>query len=742
MRFAPMTNRLTVPLFSITLILSAFLLFSIQPFFARLILPLLGGSPSVWNTAMVFFQAMLLAGYAYAHGTSHFLSIRAQAVLHAILLLAFAAFLPVMLPAGLHPASGTPPALWQLGVMAMIVGAPFFIIAASAPMFQRWFSASDHKDAANPYFLYAASNIGSMAALLSYPVIVEPLMTLNIQSLGWAGGYGVLTALSILCAVTVWKNGKGVARAQRDAAEPVSLRMKLLWVALAFIPSSLLLGVTTYVTTDIASVPLLWIVPLALYLATFIIVFARRPVFNMRDCVIFYSVMVIFAVYMIAAGVFDRMTIMFVIHFFLFFFAALLCHKFLAEKRPAAAHLTSFYMYMSLGGVLGGMFNALLAPLVFTVPVEYTLVLCLTLFVRAAIMQDKYPFQIPSSLAPVFKSPSFWLAAATLIASIVAWDRGVIGYYYLAAGLAGLSLIAMRRQPVSFALFGALILLLHSPLTSNLQAKALLSERNFFGVLRVTDTADGTMRQFLHGTTLHGAQPLDPAQRLMQMTYYNPVGPLGDAFRLLDDGPAVQKIGGIGLGVGTIACYIRAGRSFDFYEIDPAVARIAENRDLFTYLSDCGSPYRITLGDGRLRVEDAPDGSYDLLLIDAFSSDNIPMHLLTLEAFQTYMRKVKPNGMIVFNISNRFIDLEPQLAALSEVTKVPSLQKYSSSGPVSPDSALRYAASDYILFTPDPEKLIRLRTQDGWNTTTMKPGFRLWTDDYANILAALNAFNP
>lgn len=734
-----MTNRLTVPLFSITLILSAFLLFSVQPFFARMILPLLGGSPSVWNTAMVFFQAMLLAGYAYAHGSSRFLGIRAQAILHGVLLVIFASFLPILLPMGLNPAEHAYPALWQLGIMAMVVGAPFFIIAASAPMFQRWFSASDHKDAANPYFLYAASNIGSMAALLSYPVLVEPLMTLKLQSLAWSGGYAVLAALAMLCALTVWKNAARTTVKAREHLEPIPLRTKLLWVMLSFIPSSLLLGVTTYVTTDIASVPLLWIVPLALYLGTFIIVFARRPVFTLRDCVAMFTVMMIVASFIISVTLFNRLTVIFVVHFFLFFFAALLCHKYLAEKRPVSGHLTSFYMYMSLGGVLGGMFNALLAPLVFKVPMEYTLILCMTLFVRALIMQDNYPLRKPTSPIAIVKSPLLWSAIIVVVATFLSWEKNTALYYYIAAGLAEIGLIILWRKPVSFAVLGTLILMLHSPLMDHLKSRPLLTERNFFGVLQVEEAVNDKMRLFMHGTTLHGAQPKQEEQRLIQMTYYNPAGPLGDAFRLLEDNSAAQKIGGIGLGVGTIACYTKPGRSFDFYEIDPAVARIAQDQTLFTYLSDCGSPYQIVIGDGRLTLESAPDGAYDLLLIDAFSSDNIPMHLLTLEAFQTYMRKVKADGIIIFNVSNRFIDLDPQLAALSQASKVPALAKYGSGGPATPEGDIRYTSSKYILFTPDPNKLIRLRMVDGWEPPAGEPDFRLWTDDYANILTSLKA---
>ncbi|MGZ9097706.1 MAG: spermidine synthase [Micavibrio sp.] len=729
------TIKFTGPLYAITLILSAFLLFSVQPMFTRMILPLLGGSPSVWNTAMVFFQAMLLAGYAYAHGTSRFLSIRSQAVLHLTMLLGFAALLPIALPTGLTPPASSNPGFWQLGIMAMLVGAPFFIIAASAPMLQRWFSGTDHPDAANPYFLYAASNIGSMAALLSYPVLVEPLLTLKLQTLAWAGSYGVLIAMTAFCALLVWKRNQPPTRHSHEG-QRATRKTKTIWMILAFIPSSLLLGVTTYITTDLASVPLLWILPLALYLATFILVFARKPIVSTKAALALFTAMVTVLIFTTCAGLFDKKILLFILHLALFFSACLLCHKKLADLRPHASELTAFYMYMSVGGVLGGMFNALLAPLLFIIPLEYVLVLCATLFIRAYVQSATLPLLELPHIKHLLKSPSLWLVAATLTVLPLAWNSDGKSLFLVSAILAACALIFLRHKPLPFALFGTFLLLIYSPLTTYAQKNIQLVERNFFGILRIVDSTAGT-RNFMHGTTLHGAQPKSPALRLTPITYYHRQGPFGDVFKILDGRTGPQKIGVLGLGAGTIACYTHPGRSFDFYEIDPAVVEIAENEKLFTYLSDCGSPYKTIIGDGRLTLQNAPDASYDVLVLDAFSSDNIPMHLLTLEAFRTYMRKVKAGGIIIFNISNRFIDLEPQLAALSQSTMVPSVIKFSSSGPVAENSKLKYNAAHYVVFSPDPETLLTLRTRYGWEPTERKDGFRVWTDDYANIIAAL-----
>lgn len=731
-----MTVKPNAALYAITLILSAFLLFSVQPLFARMILPLLGGAPAVWNTAMVFFQAALLAGYAYAHGTSRFLSIRKQAGLHLVLLCAFALFLPILLPVGLVPPASSNPALWQLGVMAGAVGAPFFIVAASAPMFQRWFSASDHKDAANPYFLYAASNIGSMGALLSYPLIIEPMMTLHQQSYSWAWGYGGLIVMTLICALTVWRSHASTASPTIQTTQSSPWSKKIIWMVLAFIPSSLMLGVTTLITTDIASVPLLWVVPLALYLATFIIVFARKPLVSTKTCVTLFTLAMLALVFVNSAMIFEKTVGLFAAHLAVFFFASLLCHKKLADMRPDASELTAFYMYMSLGGVLGGMFNALLAPVLFTVPLEYTLILCAALMVRALALEPaSRVFQTPHIMHFV-KSPGLWLGMLTLLMVPVAAKHNATTLWLTFAALTMVSLYSLRHRPLGFAVFAAVMLLLFSPILAASRGSTLLIERNFFGVMRVADDSKGA-RAFFHGTTLHGAQPKSPKHRLIPITYYSPQGPLGDVFKVLDTQPGQQKIGVIGLGVGTLACYAHKGRSFDFYEIDPAVVKVAEDKSLFTYLSDCGSPYKTIIGDGRLTLNIAPDASYDVLIVDAFSSDNIPMHLLTLEAFQMYMSKVKANGMIVFNISNRFINLEHQLAALSKETGVPVLVKRKTGDLIAPDSKIKYTGAMYAVMTPNPDTIMDLMKDGTWANAPLKPGYRLWTDDYANIISSL-----
>jgi hypothetical protein len=726
-----MTSRFLVPVYALTLILSAFLLFSVQPMFAKMILPLLGGSPSVWNIAMVFFQAMLLGGYAYAHLTSRHLNIRTQAIVHILLLIACAVFLPFALPAGAHPSNH--PALWQIGLMASVVGAPFFILSASAPLIQHWFAAADHKDSSNPYFLYAASNIGSMVALLSYPVIVEPTMAINIQGLAWTGGYGVLIAMTAFSAFMVWN--------RRTAMEPSLVtpktpgRIKLAWLALAFIPSSLMLGVTTYITTDLAAIPLLWILPLSLYLLTFILVFARREIVKMDMAVSLFSAFMTILIMLMTIEVAKNTLVMLGLHLTVFFFAALLCHKKLADMRPDASELTGFYMIMSVGGVLGGIFNALIAPMIFVMPLEYALVLCTVLIVRGyAFMPEKMRF-IRQPVLDVIGSVRFWFFLITL-ATIVHGMMEKDARFLLVGGvMSAISLTTFRLRPIAFMLVGCTFFLLHSPLVMMDSGKILDLHRNFFGVLQVSN--GDTMRYFFHGTTLHGAQPLDPKYRLTQMTYYNPQGPLGDIFKILDKRKGPQKIGAIGLGTGTVACYKHKGRSFDFFEIDSDVVEIAKNRKLFTYLSDCGSPYTIKLGDGRLMLDTVPDGSYDALIIDAFSSDNIPMHLLTVEAFDIYMRKVKAGGMIILNISNRYLDLTPQLGAISGLSRVPALVRKSYSAPIAPKSKLGYASSVWLVFTPNLDVLLPLRTLGTWDSVPVRRDRRVWTDDYANIISSL-----
>jgi hypothetical protein len=480
--------------------------------------------------------------------------------------------------------------------------------------------------------------------------------------------------------------------------------------------------------------------PLSLYLLTFILVFARKPLVDIKYTSAVFTGLIVMLFFFMSTNILGRSIAMMLLHLATFFFASLLCHKKLADMRPAAHDLTGFYMYMSLGGVLGGLFNALLAPILFVIPLEYTLGLCAALCVRAYCLNpDNMRLRLPD-LRALLKRPSTWLIFLTALAVAEAWISDQNVYYLMAGTIAVLTILALRPTVPAFTVVMCLLLLAFSPTAPMKKAKIIELRRNFFGVLQVNES-NGT-RNFLHGTTLHGAQPLDPKYRLVPMTYYNPLGPLGDVFNALDKRPVPQKVAAIGLGTGTVSCYHLAGRSFDFFEIDPDVVKIAEDKKLFTYLSDCHSPYTVTLGDGRLTLNQVPDGSYDMLILDAFSSDNIPMHLLTLEAFRIYMHKVKPNGIIAINISNRYLNLEPQLAALSKETRVPVMVRHSPTNQISPKSDLIYTGSVWAVFSPNPKTLISLGKTGLWESISSRPGFRLWTDDYANIITSLRALHP
>lgn len=735
-----MTSRPTVTIYATTLILSAFLLFSVQVLFSKMLLPLLGGSPSVWNTAMVFFQALLLAGYGYAHITSQRLTIRTQAVLHIILLALAGLVLPLAIPAGAGLPADENPALWQLGIMAMTVGAPFFVMSASAPMIQRWFAGTDHPDAANPYFLYAASNIGSMAALLLYPVTIEPLMTLHLQNAGWAFGYAALVFMTILCAFLVWgvaaRTPMPYSHNVTSVAPPPSARLRMTWVALAFIPSSLMLGLTTYVTTDIASAPMLWIIPLALYLLTFIIVFARNSRVTIGGIIIAFNATLAILLFLVSSGLANVHQVFFLVHPLLFFIACLLCHKQLANLRPPAGHLTSFYVYMSLGGVLGGLFNAFIAPALFVVPVEYTLALCAVVLVRCMVMADGAPLASWPRIRVELRPRVVIMLIISLAMVYASMNAKSPALNLMTGVMVTVTIASLRLKPFTYAVFATIVLLVHSPIRMVLNPNLVHIERNYFGVLRITEGAD--TRNFLHGTTLHGAQPRNPANKLNPITYYSPIGGYGDAFSALPG--KEQDIAVIGLGVGSLACFTQPGRSFDFYEIDPDVVKIAEDRNFFTFLSDCGSPYNIIVGDGRMKIAESGK-KYTMIVADAFSSDNIPVHVMTYEALKIYESRLADGGIILFHISNRYLHLEPVIKAIGDMAGMHTMVKITPKMQTLFDPDISYSPSTLTALTHDADRAELLRKM-GWRDANAPAGYRAWTDDYANVIAALNVLRP
>lgn len=725
-------------LYGLTLGLSALLMFWVQPLYARLVLPLLGGAPAVWITAMLFFQAALLAGYLYTHLSVHWLGLKRQSLLHGLLLLLAFVALPVALPEGWAPPAGVMPAGWQMGLMAVGVGLPFFAISATAPLLQRWFAHAGHARSADPYFLYSASNIGSIAALAGYPLLFEPLMRLGKQGWVWTGGYVLLVLLIGLCGLVLWKrfvaDPPGAEGEELALSPDISWRRRGMWVVLAFAPSSLMLGVTLHLSTDVAAVPLLWVAPLALYLLSFVIVFARRPLLRHRWMVVFQvPALVLLAATMSWSH--NLLWVELVIHLEAFFIAAMVCHGELAARRPAAQHLTEFYLWMSVGGVLGGLFNALLAPALFDSVMEYPMMVVLVALLRPW-RGDLRPRDLALDLAlPGLLALLLWLSTG-----LGAGSYGLaISLAAFIAAIGGALLLAWRGSPLRLAL-GLAVLMSMAPLALKEQglaglgvAGAIHSERSYFGVNRVTEVELPYKAHFLiHGTTVHGAQRLDGAARKTPMTYYHPDGPLGQVFQAFPFW-RFNRVAAVGLGTGAAACYARPGQDWTFYEIDPAVERIARDERFFTYLADCAPDAGIVIGDARLSLQAAPDGAFDLLILDAFSSDAIPVHLITAEAFAMYRRKLSPGGVIMVHISNRYLDLEPVLGRITLETGFFGIVQNYDEG--TSETMLRYP-SIWVAMARSPDDIIELAPDTHWEPLRGAKA-ALWTDDYVNIIGAL-----
>ncbi len=730
-----------VPVFSITLLLSAILLFTVQPMFSKMILPYLGGAPQTWNTSMLFFQLCLLAGYAYAHGTTRYMSVKAQSILHIILLIIFVFILPITIPEGWEPPGGDDPTLWQLSLMATVVGGPFFVISGSAPMLQRWFSITDHKDAHDPYFLYGASNLGSMSGLLLYPILIEPLFTVNQQSNNWMYGYIILIALTILCSLLIWKYKEKKEDHDLDnttTQDLITNSQRIKWIILSFIPSSLMLGVTTHITTEIASVPLLWVLPLALYIGTFIIVFARKPIFTsdqiMWACGL--GVAVLAAQYIAVKNMNDYPVLMITLRLGVFFLLALSCHTALAESRPSARKLTEFYLIMSFGGAIGGFFNAIIVPNYIIIPVEYPLLLIAAVLVRY-INTPEQSFsnllaKIKDKNSNLFNFNNIVIVATPLIISIIGLTiHGKVGIEWLSATIFFVFAILILKKRWAFSL--VIIPSMMIPYMST-PGTLLYQDRDFFGVIRISETPNE--RILLHGSTNHGTQPTSVRYPLTKISYYGDTSPVSDLFRIADRKEGPQRVAVLGLGIGVTACYTKPGRHFDFYEIDRKIVEIAENTKYFTYLSDCGSPYDVILGDARLKINQKPNEYYDFILVDVFSSDNIPMHLLTKEAVEIYLSKLKKGGLLVMHISNRFLDLEPVIAQIGKKIGVPTFSRVGI-GEMNEKVNIRTYDAHFAAFTYN-EDIIKKLEELTWTPARTREGVKAWTDQYSNIINSLN----
>jgi hypothetical protein len=730
-------------LFALPVLIAGALGFLLQPMFGRMVLPRLGGAPAVWNTCMLFFQAALLAGYAYAHAVARW-PVRRQVVVHAIVLLLPLVVLPVALPARWTPPTSANPAPWLLVVLAASVGLPFFAVATTSPLVQAWFHRTT--GGADPYFLYSASNVGSIGGLLAYPLVIEPTLRLHEQSRAWTIGYVALLAALVGCTARVWSSATPAAGtpAEGIATTPPSRRRQLRWVALAFIPSSYLLGVTTFITSDIAAVPLLWVVPLAIYLLTFVIAFSRKPVIPHRHVLLVLPVTTLVAVLFVISRAAQPVGLVLAVHLVAFFVAALACHGELARLRPPGEHLTRFYLMLSIGGVAGGAFNALLAPVLFAQPTEYPLAIALAAMARPRKLGD-----VP---APAIRRLNRALdVALPLLVALLAWPavsavpaRTVPGAYGIVFALLSVPLLlclTFVRRPRRFAL-GVAAIVLAFALAVPAQGRLRDVRRSFFGVHRVLTTADGAFNELFHGTTLHGLQRIDDAGRPVApdrpTSYYHLSGPIGDIFAAL--GPdRVKRVGVVGLGAGAMAAYARDGTAWTYFEIDPVVGRFAEETNYFTYFAAArqrGADVRVIFGDARLTVAGAPDGSFNLLALDAFSGDAMPVHLLTREAVAMYRRKLADHGLLVVNISNLYVNLEPTVANLAADAGCVCAVR-DDADVTKEQIADGKQASEFAVIAAGAEDVAPLLATGRWRRLAPDPSRRVWTDDYSNVLGVL-----
>jgi len=711
--------------FGAAIFLSAFLLFAVQPMFAKMVLPQLGGAPAVWSVAMVFFQGLLLLGYLYAHLLQKFLPLRAAMLVH----IAVTAFAFISLPIALATNLGKPPvdnqAVWLIMLFGMSIGLPFFALSANGPLLQAWFARTGHRQAHDPYFLYSSSNTGSLLALLSYPLLMEPELTLHQQSHFWTLGYGVFLVLLALLAVVMFFQTLAKPITAAHDAQPIDSKRRLMWTALAFIPSALLIAVTAHISTDVAAVPFLWILPLALYLLTFIIVFARKPLMPQALVATLMPFAIVPMLLLLISGYFLPWPVTLFLNLFGFFIIGLRCHGLLAEDRPAASMLTEFYFFLSLGGVLGGLFSGLLAPHIFNSVIEYPLLVVASLLALPHLLRD-------------FKAGWQRDAAVAAITLVLAGVSGLIlksyinekAMWMLVLTIIGTVMLADRKRPIRVLLISAGALAL-SPLLHSEQVH-MQTKRSFFGVHKVYESQDGAYRVLEHGTTIHGAQSTDPALARVPLTYYAKENNFGQVVRTLREKHALKSIGAIGLGTGSMACHLQKGERIVFFEIDPVVATIAQTQ--FSFLKNCTENLRITLGDARLTLADEAGKSFDLLIIDAFTSDAVPLHLLTIEALQLYFSKLKPGGAVLLHISNRNLEMESMLASnaaeLGVVayarTEAPDLDKWKH----------MIAPSQVVVMTQNASDLGSLPKRSGWRELH-RTQTAAWRDDFSNILGAL-----
>ena len=725
-------------LFGTTIFLSALLLFSVQPMVGKMVLPRFGGTPGVWNTCMVVYQALLLAGYAYSHFSCKWLGVQKQLLLHLAVLVIPLFALPIAFSQNVVASSSINPTGWLLVQLLAVVGLPFFSVATTSPLIQSWLHQSRFRNADDPYYLYAIGNAGSLLALLGYPLLVEPYLPLAQQSVVWSALYFILVILITTCGLSVWRSSQrtgDVVEEQKSNAEErrevITAGQRLRWLALALVPSSLMIGVTTHITTDIASIPLLWVLPLALYLLTFVLTFSRRTVIPHRWMIRLFHYIVLPLAFLVLAKFFHKEWLVILVHLTGFFVIAMVCHGELAHSRPDASNLTEFYLWVSFGGVLGGCINAIFAPMLFNSIAEYPLMLVFACLLAPSL-------QTSSGNRRIAFGDLGWPCLVAAMAAFLAWLMSTVRLgkeleVGIQIGVPAVMCLFFKNRPIRFTMGVVVILLASAHYAHGRQGQKVYAARGFFGVNRVTIDPRGQYHQLLNGRTFHGVQKMFPEPSNEPLSYYHRTGPLGDVFASLNDDQE-RAIAVIGLGIGATASYVKPGQKVTFFEINPDVRDIAQNDSLFTHLRDCRGTYEIVIGDARIQLEQLKDRSFDILVIDAFSSDSIPAHLISIEAVQLYLQRLSEDGVLVVHISNKFLRLEPLLAQLAKQLDLVGISRRD---PVYDDSEHVWgkSSSHYVVLARRESDLRSLTERADWERLKADSDIKVWTDDYSNLLS-------
>jgi len=735
-------NRLVLVVYTAAIFVSALLLFSVQPLFTKMVLPRLGGSPAVWSVAMVFFQSLLLAGYAYAHVLMQIKNRATPIAVHLVLLVVALSTLPLSIASGWGepPTSGY--AFWLLGLFAVSIGLPFFALAANNPLLQAWFVRTGHPAGPDPYFLYASSNIGSFLALLSYPVLLEPMFTLRTQNLMWTGGYGVLALLIAGCGLLLMRSpASAVADLQaEDSQSPApDWMLRARWIFLAAVPSGLLIAVTAHISTDVAAAPLLWVLPLSLYLLTWVLVFQSRPLLPHKWMLALQPLAIAGVIALLAVGGEQNLLLTLGGHQLCFFVIAMACHGELARTRPAAKYLTGFYVALSFGGMVGGLFAGLIAPYAFSWIAEYPILLALAALCRPSAGGERWP------------SWSRWDWPALAIVAVVllapAWFDGKFPAWLQEHRVVMVStmgilaaLLALVTRSSRLKVFAAIVIALTLIRVYPADDGRVETVRSFFGVHKIVVTPNGQYHVLMHGTTIHGAQKYlnddgtPVSVRPEPITYYHRDGGIGQAITAIRERKgAPLRVAVIGVGSGTLACASAPGESWKFFEIDQTMVDTARDPKYFSYIQNCAPDLKPVIGDARLTFAKEPDGVYDVIIVDAYSSDAIPIHLATEEAMRIYKDKLAPQGAVVMHVSNRHLELASVVVGIADANDLKSWVYSEDSGR---DDEYIFATS-VVMSAREEADVGKLASSQQWAETEPTENQRVWTDDYSNVLGAV-----